>query len=186
MQEIILGDIASEGPVQYGELGSEAEYSGDAEDQLFEGIYRHKHSDTSGCQACSRSNGSSNFICDDACQSTCSELYCGKGKLVPRKRLDAIIRSARASGSSSVTPAVHFGYIGCADQVMKSGEDRDSTARETGVITFEMEGARVWDMFPCLVIKAVGDYADGHKNKRWQNYAAVTAAAYTKAFLEQW
>ncbi|KAK2040224.1 hypothetical protein LZ31DRAFT_568816 [Colletotrichum somersetense] len=45
------------------------------------------------------------------------------------------------SGSSSVTLAVHFGYISRAGQVMKLGEDRDSISRETGVIAFEMEGA---------------------------------------------
>jgi hypothetical protein len=37
-----------------------------------------------------------------------------------------------------------------------------------------------------LVIKGVCDYADSHKNKRWQGYAAATAAAVTKGFLENW
>ncbi|KAK1983517.1 nucleoside phosphorylase domain-containing protein [Colletotrichum cereale] len=168
-------------------LGSEAEYPGGAEDQLFEGAYRHKHNDAANCDTCSRLDDGSNFICNAARNSACSELHCDKSKLVPRKRLEAIIRGARAFGSSSSeAPVVHFGYIACADQVMKSGEDRDCIARETGVIAFEMEGAGVWDMFPCLVIKAVCDYADSHKNKRWQNYAAATAAAYTKAFLQEW
>lgn len=37
--------------------------------------------------------------------------------------------------------------------------------------------------FPCLVIRGICDYADSHKNKRWQPYAAGTAAACTKELL---
>ncbi|KAL4872208.1 nucleoside phosphorylase domain-containing protein [Aspergillus spectabilis] len=57
---------------------------------------------------------------------------------------------------------------------------------DQGVIAFEMESARVWNTFPCLVIKGVADYADCHKNKLWQDYAAATAAACAKVFLELW
>jgi nucleoside phosphorylase len=69
---------------------------------------------------------------------------------------------------------------------MKSGEHRDRIARRDKVIAFEMEGAGVWDYFPSLVIEGVRDYADSYKNKEWQFYAATTAAACTKAFLNQW
>jgi nucleoside phosphorylase len=70
---------------------------------------------------------------------------------------------------------------------MKSGEDRDHIASRDRVIAFEMEGAGVWENFPnSLVIKGVCDYADSHKSKIWQNYAAATAAAVTRGFLENW
>jgi nucleoside phosphorylase len=69
---------------------------------------------------------------------------------------------------------------------MKSGLDRDRIANEEEVIAFEMEGAGVWDTFTCVIIKGVCDYADSHKSKKWQGYAAATAAACTKAFLEHW
>jgi nucleoside phosphorylase len=69
---------------------------------------------------------------------------------------------------------------------MKSGEDRDEIAARERVIGFEMEGAGVWDEFPCVVIKGVYDYADSYKNKKWQGYAAATAAACMKAFLKEW
>ena len=72
------------------------------------------------------------------------------------------------------------------DTVMKSGSHRDEIAKRDGIIAFEMEGAGVWDYFPSIVIKGVCDYADSHKNKQWQPYAAATAAACTKAFLEGW
>jgi ankyrin repeat domain-containing protein 50 len=37
--------------------------------------------------------------------------------------------------------------------------------------------------FPCLVIRGICDYADSHKNKMWQHYAAATAAACAKEVL---
>ncbi|KAE8139545.1 hypothetical protein BDV38DRAFT_280898 [Aspergillus pseudotamarii] len=43
-----------------------------------------------------------------------------------------------------------------------------------------MEAAGLMDNFPCLVIRGICDYADSHKNKDWQEYAAATAAAYAK------
>jgi Cdc6-like AAA superfamily ATPase len=47
----------------------------------------------------------------------------------------------------------------------------------------EMEAAGLMDTFPCLVIRGICDYADSHKNDRWQPYAAATAAAYMKELL---
>jgi nucleoside phosphorylase len=67
---------------------------------------------------------------------------------------------------------------------MKSGQDRDKIAKRQGVIAFEMEGAGVWDEVPCIVVKGVCDYADSHKNKIWQDFAAATAASATKALLD--
>jgi hypothetical protein len=69
---------------------------------------------------------------------------------------------------------------------MKSGEHRDKIAGMDGVIGFEMEGAGVWDNLPCVIIKGVCDYADSHKDKAWQKYAAATAASCVKAFLRRW
>jgi nucleoside phosphorylase len=81
---------------------------------------------------------------------------------------------------------IHYGMIASGDTVMKSGEHRDIIAASDNVIAFEMERAGVWDIFPCVVIKGICDYADSHKNKGWQNYAAATAAACMKAFLKEW
>jgi nucleoside phosphorylase len=46
-----------------------------------------------------------------------------------------------------------------------------------------MEAAGLMDTFPCVVIRGVCDYADSHKNKQWQPYAAMTAACYAKELL---
>lgn len=64
---------------------------------------------------------------------------------------------------------------------------RDSCMRdrlsEQEFLAFEMEAAEPMDSFPCLVIRGICDYSDSHKNKEWQSYAAVTAAAYAKEVL---
>ncbi|EGU73588.1 hypothetical protein FOXB_15901, partial [Fusarium oxysporum f. sp. conglutinans Fo5176] len=110
-------------------------------------------------------------------QKTCEQIGCN-GKLVPRLRLQA----TRASPA----PTVHFGLMASGDSVMKSGEDRDREVEARDIVAFEMEGAGVWDILPCIVIKGACDYADSHKSKVWQRYAAATAAACTKAFLDFW
>lgn len=69
------------------------------------------------------------------------------------------------------------------DSVMKSSDDRDREVEARDVVAFGMEGAGVWDILPCIVIKGACDYADSHKSKVWQQYAAATAAACAKAFL---
>ncbi|KAM0191940.1 hypothetical protein ACHAPI_008660 [Fusarium lateritium] len=51
-------------------------------------------------------------------------------------------------------------------------------------ICLETEAAGLMNHFPCLVIRGISDYADSHKNDRWQKYAAVTAAAYAKELLQ--
>ncbi|KAI1022170.1 hypothetical protein LB504_007299 [Fusarium proliferatum] len=72
------------------------------------------------------------------------------------------------------------------DTVMKSANDRDHIAKQMQVLGFEMESVGVWEVFPCVVIKSVCDYADSHKSKDWQPYAAACASSYTKAFLRYW
>jgi nucleoside phosphorylase len=84
---------------------------------------------------------------------------------------------------TSAVPAVHYGLIASGDQVMKHGATRDQLRREIDVLCFEMEAAGLMDSFPCLVIRGICDYADSHKNKCWQAYAAATAAAYAKELL---
>ena len=66
---------------------------------------------------------------------------------------------------------------------MKHGITRDRLAEQEDIICFEMEAAGLMDNFPCLVIRGICDYADSHKNKIWQQYAAAVAAAYAKALL---
>jgi nucleoside phosphorylase len=79
---------------------------------------------------------------------------------------------------------VHYGTIASGNQVMRSAAERDKVSAELGgVLCFEMEAAGLMNSFPCLVIRGICDYADSHKNKRWQPYAAATAAACAKEVL---
>ncbi|KAK0625692.1 hypothetical protein DIS24_g10969 [Lasiodiplodia hormozganensis] len=83
-------------------------------------------------------------------------------------------------------PKIHYGIIASGNSVVKDGIARDEILEriEDKCICFEMEAAGLMNNFPCLIIRGICDYADEHKNDRWQNYAAATAAAFTKELLE--
>lgn len=138
-------------------------------DVLFSASYIHKHDYSVICD-CSDISGE---ICTGALKKPCDEIGCDRSHAI-RCREDAVKVSA------------HIGTLASADTVMKSGKHRDEIVREEEVIGFEMEGAGVWDIIPCIVIKGVCDYADTHKSKEWQAYAAATAASAAKVFLEYW
>lgn len=93
------------------------------------------------------------------------------------------LRTVERSPRSDNTPKVFYGTIGSGDIVMKNGQQRDLRAAADKICCFEMEAAGLMNDFPCLVIRGISDYADSHKNKRWQPYAAATAAAYAKELL---
>ncbi|KAJ5823330.1 hypothetical protein N7447_005670 [Penicillium robsamsonii] len=80
-------------------------------------------------------------------------------------------------------PVIHYGPVGSANQVVKDGLHRDQLAQDLGLYCVEMEAAGLMNDFPCLVIRGICDYADSHKNKEWQGYAAAVAAAYAKELL---
>ncbi|GIZ49968.1 hypothetical protein CKM354_001298400 [Cercospora kikuchii] len=86
-------------------------------------------------------------------------------------------------------PQVHYGTIASSDVLMKNGTERDlvvqrvKAQRKADVLCFEMEAAGIVKNWPCLIIRGICDYSDSHKNDAWQNFAAATAAAYTKDLL---
>ncbi|GMG12724.1 unnamed protein product [Aspergillus oryzae] len=96
----------------------------------------------------------------------------------------ALITRARLNSETNPRPCIHLGPIASSDTVMKSAYHRDRLAREEHIIGFEMEGAGVCEVLSSLVIKGVCDYADSHKNKEWQDYAAASGASCAKALLE--
>jgi nucleoside phosphorylase len=89
----------------------------------------------------------------------------------------------RRQPRSTLDPEIHYGNIASSNVVMTHGPTRDHMAREQDIVCFEMEAAGLMDTFPCLIIRGICDYADSHKNKRWQPYAAATAAAFAKELL---
>jgi nucleoside phosphorylase len=94
-----------------------------------------------------------------------------------------IIRRERTEMEDN--PGIHYGLIASGNQLMKDALTRDSLAKEKDVLCFEMEAAGLMNQFPCLVIRGICDYSDSHKNKEWQGYAAMVAAAYAKDLLYQ-
>ncbi|KAH8807278.1 putative wd40 protein [Xylogone sp. PMI_703] len=80
-------------------------------------------------------------------------------------------------------PQPHYGIIASGNAVIKHGRTREHLRKETGALCFEMEAAGLMVDFPCIVIRGICDYADSHKNKQWQGYAALAAASYTKELL---
>lgn len=80
-------------------------------------------------------------------------------------------------------PVVHYGIIASGNQVIKDASERERLKTLFGAKCVEMEAAGLIDSFPCIVIRGICDYADAYKNKRWQPYAAATAAAYAKELL---
>ncbi|KAH7118152.1 hypothetical protein B0J13DRAFT_202103 [Dactylonectria estremocensis] len=161
------------------------DYPGTADDKLFESTYRHKHhvSPTCICRDCF---SDLDPVCDEALSSSCADLGCDDKHLITRKRLQAKRQPEHDGGDAIPQPAVHVGAVASGDKVIKSAADRDRLSREAGVIALEMEGAGVWDEVPCIVVKGVCDYADCHKHKGWQNFAAATAASASKTILERY
>ncbi|KAJ6157411.1 hypothetical protein N7470_005003 [Penicillium chermesinum] len=147
------------------------EYPGPSEDELFAATYNHKHRNLA-CDVCDE-----DIFCEEASKASCDELGCDKTQLVPRKRL----RTPQAG-----RPGIFIGRVASADTVMKSGQHRDCIAEWCNAIAFEMEGAGLWDEVPSIVVKGVCDYADSHKHKAWQPFAAATAAAVTKSILNRY
>lgn len=79
-------------------------------------------------------------------------------------------------------PEIHYGLIASGDTVMRSSSTNAASYLED-VLCFEMEAAGLMTEYSCLVIRGISDYADSHKNDKWQCYAAATAAACTKELL---
>ncbi|OPB45737.1 hypothetical protein A0O28_0093040 [Trichoderma guizhouense] len=80
---------------------------------------------------------------------------------------------------------IHYGLIASGDMVIKDAQFRNQLNERFGnnILCVEMEAAGLMNDFPCLVIRGICDYADSHKNKAWQEYAAAVAAAFAKELL---
>ncbi|RDW64445.1 5'-methylthioadenosine/S-adenosylhomocysteine nucleosidase family protein [Aspergillus mulundensis] len=150
-------------------------YPREDEDKLYASNYQHKHQHAGDCSLCARWSWNTGSLCSNSREATCEDLGCDSARLVQRCRRN-----------KQNKPKTHIGLFASGDSVVKSAIHRDAISKDTNVIAFEMEGAGVWDAIPCGIIKGVCDYADSHKNKLWQEYAAATAAACAKAFVRQW
>ncbi|ATY65019.1 kinesin, putative [Cordyceps militaris] len=150
----------------------DAEYRcpGESEDLAFSSSYHHLH------RRC----------CPTGCCTSNPPMFCSIAKATPCSDLDCDLEQARRRPTYSQVPRrIHVGTYASDDVVMRDPQVRDSLAKNSNVIAFEMEASGIWQLnTTCLVIKSVSDYGDSHKHKHWQNYAAACAAATTKAVVE--
>ncbi|TVY67870.1 Ankyrin-1 [Fusarium oxysporum f. sp. cubense] len=132
-------------------------------DVLFKSSYDHVESTVSNTDDEDMSEG------EDGEQDPC--LFCGKSTIVKRKDREM---------------CVHYGLIASGDKLIKDAESRNKLNKDLGghVLCIEMEAAGLVNHFPCLVIRGICDYADSHKNKDWQEHAAIVAAAFAKELLQ--
>lgn len=116
-------------------------------------------------------------IHDQLFSNSCSK--CAVGDSCPGATTHVTSRALRPQDH----PEIHYGTIASGNRVIKDAHERDSLAKADDILCFEMEAAGVVNTIRCLVIRGICDYADCRKNKRWQEYASATAAAYTKLLL---
>ncbi|GAB1218378.1 hypothetical protein ATERTT37_007632 [Aspergillus terreus] len=85
----------------------------------------------------------------------------------------------------STEPIVHYGTIVSGNTFFRDSVYRDEILADLGeeCVCLETEAAGVMNVFPCIVIRGISNYADSHKDDRWQCYASATAAAYAKELL---
>lgn len=128
-------------------------YSNELRDNLFEAAYLHQDEEDKTCAKCDM------------------ERVAKRAKRLTR------------AGNVDTSPRLHYGNIASANRVMRYAKARDEIARSHDILCFEEEAAGLADDFKCIVIRGICDYADSHKNKKWQDYAALVAAAYAKELL---
>ncbi|MGA9189461.1 MAG: phosphorylase, partial [Methanosarcina sp.] len=85
-------------------------------------------------------------------------------------------------------PRVFTGPIASANILQKDPNARDKLREKFKVKAIEMEASGIADATwnheaGYLVVRGICDYCDSHKNDDWQQYAAVVAAAYTRALI---
>lgn len=101
---------------------------------------------------------------------------------------DQVIRHPQDSKRLQDQPKIFLGAIGSANKLLKNPQKRDMLRKQFGVKAIEMEGSGVADAtwnhgIGYIVVRGICDYCDSHKSDTWQQYAAVTAAAYVRTLL---
>ncbi|KAL7800382.1 hypothetical protein V8C43DRAFT_302439 [Trichoderma afarasin] len=152
------------------------QYPGAAEDKLFDSAYRHKHRKSVTCICGTLED----LACEEALGTSCNDLGCNEEYLMERARL-----KEQNMRNDQHMPALHIGKVASIDvMLLKKREDWDVIAKTESVIAFGYSGAWALQDMPVILVKGVSNYADGHNNKKWRDYAAATAASAIRAILE--
>jgi nucleoside phosphorylase len=94
------------------------------------------------------------------------------------------------SGHRPGRPKVHHGRVGSGDRSLRSIGKRDELAARFDLRAIEMEGTGVAKAgfsngLEWLVVRGISDYGDRRTDTIWRRYAALVAAAYTRALLAE-
>jgi len=144
-------------------------YPGYNADQRADPNCVHRHSGVdSGCSCFAQGQDS----CKDAKEASCEKLGC------------QIARTRTGNDAQPPRPTIHVGTMASSDMVMRAVPRYEAAFREHNVVGIDMEGGGVSHVTDCIVVKGAVDYGDSHKNKRFGDYAAATAAIATKGILE--
>ncbi|KAM0350576.1 hypothetical protein ACHAPU_003060 [Fusarium lateritium] len=94
---------------------------------------------------------------------------------------EQVVRQKR----TSTGPKVYYGIIASGNTLIRDAATRENIFKlaEEECLCVEMEAAGLVNDYPCIVIRGICDYADSHKNDRWQRYASATAAAFAVELL---
>ncbi|MBI4924109.1 MAG: hypothetical protein HY834_20430 [Devosia nanyangense] len=89
---------------------------------------------------------------------------------------------------ANTAPLVHKGRVGSANILLKDDVTRNAL-RSLGIRAVEMEGSGVADATWNFdvgygIVRGICDYCDPIKNETWQLYAALAAAAFSRAVIE--
>ncbi|PON24643.1 hypothetical protein TGAM01_v206573 [Trichoderma gamsii] len=166
-------------------------YPGSTNDILFESTHRHRHYNSSQC-ACADYSPDEGFyaVCDQSTELICEQTGCEHKCVKTRTRLHLKNKlENNGDANSAQIPHIFLGRFGSGDTAFRSGIHRDSLAQKHNIIAFETEGAGVWDELPCIIVKGVSSYGDGHKSQiwaEWQYFAAAAAASVTRALIERY
>ncbi|XP_013773679.1 uncharacterized protein LOC106458690 isoform X3 [Limulus polyphemus] len=84
---------------------------------------------------------------------------------------------------------IHFGGVASGRALMKDDAVRQEFANQRGILAFDSEFDAVVESIygnrkdNYVFIRGISDYKDGTKNKEWQPYSALAAAAFMKALI---
>ncbi|KAH7303469.1 hypothetical protein B0I35DRAFT_179231 [Stachybotrys elegans] len=154
-------------------------YPGTKQDRLFVPDYSHKHHGIVECGC------DDQHICQKASVSNCEQIPCNELLTITRKRL--LMKRMSEANENTVeaqAPKITIGSVCYTNNPPASGEGRDVICEKTGAIAFNYAAVPIWRSLPCLVVKGICDYSDGHGNVKWHHFAMATAASAVTALLD--
>ncbi|XP_022208524.2 uncharacterized protein LOC111064952 isoform X5 [Drosophila obscura] len=84
---------------------------------------------------------------------------------------------------------LHLGPIGSGRDLVRSDDLRTQFARKYGLLATDVEMSSVLDSIigncreSFVLVKGISDYKDGMSTRKWQNFAALSAAAVVKSVI---